>query len=167
MREREKAIVRSPDMADDPTPLPEDHHLLRDANDPDDWAWRRAIRQRPAALAAYRVVVLALGVVLILGGLALVPLPGPGWLVVLLGLALLGSEFEPAQRLLTFVREKLKGWNDWVRAQPWFIQGLFALLTAAFVLAILWLTLRISGVPAWLPDRVEDAIVEWGRLPHA
>ena len=53
MREREKAIVRSPDMADDPTPLPEDHHLLRDANDPDDWAWRRAIRQRPAALAAY------------------------------------------------------------------------------------------------------------------
>jgi len=35
------------------------------------------------------------------------------------------------------------------------------------VLAILWLTLRISGVPAWLPDRVEDAIVEWGRLPHA
>ena len=65
MREREKAIVRSPD---DPTPLPEDHHLLRDANDPDDWAWRRAIRQRPAALAAYRVVVLALGVVLILGG---------------------------------------------------------------------------------------------------
>ena len=87
MREREKAIVRSPDMADDPTPLPEDHHLLRDANDPDDWAWRRAIRQRPAALAAYRVVVLALGVVLILGGLALVPLPGPGWLVVLLGLA--------------------------------------------------------------------------------
>jgi uncharacterized protein (TIGR02611 family) len=112
-------------------------------------------------------VVLALGVVLILGGLALVPLPGPGWLVVLLGLAILGSEFEPAQRLLTFVREKLKAWNDWVRAQPWFIQGLFALLTAAFVLAILWLTLRISGVPAWLPDRVEDAIVEWGRLPHA
>ena len=167
MREREKAIVRSPDMADDPTPLPEDYHLLRDANDPDDWAWRRAIRQRPAALAAYRVVVLALGVVLILGGLALVPLPGPGWLVVLLGLAILGSEFEPAQRLLTFLREKLKGWNDWVRAQPWFIQGLFALLTAAFVLAILWLTLRISGVPAWLPDRVEDAIVEWGRLPHA
>ena len=40
MREREKAIVRSPDMPDDPTPLPEDHHLLRDANDPDDWAWR-------------------------------------------------------------------------------------------------------------------------------
>ena len=77
MREREKAIVRSPDMADDPTPLPEDHHLLRDANDPDDWAWRRAIRQRPAALAAYRVVVLALGVVLFLGGLALVPLPVP------------------------------------------------------------------------------------------
>ena len=135
-------------MADDPTPLPEDHHLLRDANDPG----RLGLAQGdPTTAGGARGIPCrgpALGVVLILGGLALVPLPGPGWLVVLLGLAILGSEFEPAQRLLTFVREKLKGWNDWVCAQPWFIQGLFALLTAAFVLAILWLTLRISGVPA-------------------
>ena len=148
------------------TEPPHDHHLLRDAGDKDDWAWRRAIRQRPAALAAYRFVVLAVGGVLVLGGLALVPLPGPGWLIVLLGLAVLASEFEPAQRLLDFVKQHLHRWNLWVRRQSWWVQAVFALLTAAFVLALIWLVLRLGGIPTMLPAGVVDWLVEVGRLPR-
>ncbi len=147
-------------------PLAHDHHLLRDADDKDDWAWRRAIRQRPAALAAYRALVLAVGGVLVLGGLALVPLPGPGWLVVLLGLAILASEFEPAQRLLEFVKARLHAWNQWVRSQPRWVQFVFALLTAAFVLAVVWLTLRVGGIPGLLPLGVVDWLVHYGHLPR-
>jgi uncharacterized protein (TIGR02611 family) len=36
--------------------------------------------------------------------LGLIPYPGPGWLVVFAGLALLATEFERAQRVLTFAR---------------------------------------------------------------
>ncbi len=35
-----------------------------------------------------------------LGGLALVPLPGPGWAVVFVGLGMLALEFEWAEKLM-------------------------------------------------------------------
>ena len=77
------------------------------------------------------------GIVLVIGGLVMVPLPGPGWLVVILGLAILASEFEPAQRVLDFVKAKVRAWERWVRSEPWWVQGFFALLTAAFCSAAL------------------------------
>lgn len=141
----------------------DEHHLLRVEHD-DDWAWRRAIRRRRSTLVAYRIVVITLGALIIVAGLIMVPLPGPGWLVVLLGLAVLGSEFEPAQRLLDFAKDKLRLWEAWVRRRPWWVQAFIALLTAAFVACVVWVTLRISGLPAWLPDVVEDPLVEHGGL---
>jgi uncharacterized protein (TIGR02611 family) len=158
----------SADSAETPDPATahtEDHHLLRDSTDPDDWAWRREIRRRPAALAAYRAVVFSVGIVLVIGGLVMVPLPGPGWLVVILGLAILASEFEPAQRALDFVKAKVRAWERWVRSEPWWVQGFFALLTAAFVTGVVWVSLRISGVPTWLPDAVEQLVIDGGHLP--
>ncbi len=41
----------------------------------------------------------AAGVATIAVGIALIPLPGPGWLVVFAGLTMLGSEFPRARRL--------------------------------------------------------------------
>lgn len=143
-----------------------DHHLLRDADDPDDWAWRAAIRRRPTALLVYRMAVFSVGLVLVLGGLVLVPLPGPGWLIVILGLAIWASEFEPAQHLLAFVRARLREWDGWVRSQHRIVQGLLALLTGAFVLAVVWVTLYISGVPGWLPDWAANPLVDFAHLPR-
>ena len=51
-------------------------------------------------------VVAAIGVVAL--GLALVPLPGPGWLIVALGLAMLALEFDRAERLLEVVLERFE-----------------------------------------------------------
>ena len=143
-----------------------EHHVLRDASDPDRWAWRRAIRQRPAALAVYRGVVFFIGTVLVVGGLIMVPLPGPGWLVVILGLAVLASEFERAQRVLHFVRDTVRRWEGWVRAQPWYVGAFLGLLTCAFVLSVVWLSLYVSGVPRWLPDVIEIPLHDWARLPY-
>jgi len=41
-------------------------------------------------------------------GLALVPLPGPGWLIVFLGLGIMATEFAWAERLLDFGRRTLR-----------------------------------------------------------
>ncbi|MDQ3783662.1 MAG: hypothetical protein M3360_02085 [Actinomycetota bacterium] len=53
-----------------------------------------------------RIIVTVVGVVLVVLGLLLLVLPGPGILVTLLGLAVLGSEFDWAQDLLGWVRSR-------------------------------------------------------------
>jgi uncharacterized protein (TIGR02611 family) len=47
-----------------------------------------------------RIVVLVIGLALVVGGLAMLVLPGPGILVVIAGLAVLATEFVWAERML-------------------------------------------------------------------
>ncbi len=49
---------------------------------------------------AYRISFAVVGTTLIVIGLILVPLPGPGWLIVALGVGMLALEFDRAERLL-------------------------------------------------------------------
>lgn len=53
-----------------------------------------------------RIVVLAVGLTLVAGGIALLVLPGPGLLVIIAGLAVLASEFAWAERMLDKAREQ-------------------------------------------------------------
>ncbi|MGE3193823.1 MAG: PGPGW domain-containing protein [Microbacteriaceae bacterium] len=62
-------------------------------------ATRRAIKTNPAADKAYRTGVGVVGGATVALGLALIPLPGPGSLVALGGLAMLGTEFEGARKV--------------------------------------------------------------------
>lgn len=48
------------------------------------------------------------GVVVILIGIPMIPLLGPGWLVVFTGLAILSSEFEWAGKLRDRIRDRLR-----------------------------------------------------------
>lgn len=142
-------------MTPPPPGGPHTNRVLRDASDDEgDWAWRRRIRANPAWLTAYRVLVFALGLVLVLGGFALVPLPGPGWLIVILGIAIWASEFEPAARLLDFVKARVRSWEQWTKEQSWWVKGLVGLGTALVVAGALWLAMWFSGVPGFVPDGV-------------
>jgi uncharacterized protein (TIGR02611 family) len=132
----------------------ERRHLLRDPEDEDDWAWRRRIRGNATTRPVYRAVVFVTGLVLVVGGLALVPLPGPGWLIVILGIAVWASEFEPASRLLDFVKEKVRAWEKWLVVQAWWVKVLVAVGTALVVATALWLTMRFTGIPGLVPDSV-------------
>lgn len=131
-----------------------DRGILLDAED-DDWAWRRKLRANPATARLYRSFVAVLGLVIVVGGLLLVPLPGPGWVIVFAGLAIWASEFEWAQRLLDYAKDKVRAWNRWIRGQSLWLQGLAALATLAIVLLVIWAMLKMSGVPTFLPDGVE------------
>ena len=121
----------------------------------DDWAWRRRIRSHPVSHRVYRVVVGLVGLLIVVGGLALVPLPGPGWIIVLIGLAVLASEFVWAHRLLQFARHRLHVWGEWLKPRPWWVKGLVGLGTAVLVAAFFYLLFLVSGVPGFFPDRVE------------
>jgi uncharacterized protein (TIGR02611 family) len=58
---------------------------------------RAAIRRNPTANKVYRAGIGVVGGTTVALGVALIPLPGPGALVALGGLGLLGTEFEKAQ----------------------------------------------------------------------
>jgi uncharacterized protein (TIGR02611 family) len=64
-------------------------------------AWAR---RRPATHFIWRSGVLLLGMGLVLAGIAMLVLPGPGWGAIILGLIVLASEYAWANRLLQPVR---------------------------------------------------------------
>jgi uncharacterized protein (TIGR02611 family) len=138
-----------------------DDNITLDAND-DRWKWRRRIRSHPASHRAYRTVVAALGLVVVVIGLIAVPAPGPGWLIVFIGVSIWASEFEWAQRLLYWGKDRLRDWQHWLQSKPWWVSALVALGTAAIVACVFWAYFAWVGSPSWLPDVVEGWL---DRLP--
>lgn len=69
-------------------------------------AFRTRVRHTEVGRLAWRAVITVVGVVVILAGIVLLPLPGPGWLVIFAGLGLLGTEYDWARRLLTWTRQQ-------------------------------------------------------------
>ena len=92
---------------------------------------------------AYRVAFAILAFVVILGGLALVPLPGPGWAIVFVGLGMLALEFKWAENLMEKVLDRIEAAQEAAKnASPFqkaFVTLVGVLGIAAFVVAaILW-----------------------------
>jgi len=106
----------------------------------------------------YRSVVGLVGAAVTVGGLFLVPLPGPGWLIVFVGLAILASEFPWAQRLLDFGRDRLRRWARWLGRQQVWIRVVLGLVTAVCTAVVLYLVVRVTGVPSWVPNAVTESI---------
>ncbi|MDP1819258.1 MAG: PGPGW domain-containing protein [Acidimicrobiales bacterium] len=59
-----------------------------------------------------RIVVLVIGLALVVGGIVLLVLPGPGLLLIIAGLAVLASEFAWAERLLDRAKEQANKAKD-------------------------------------------------------
>ncbi|WP_432494393.1 TIGR02611 family protein [Kineococcus gypseus] len=125
-------------------------------------ARRERLRADAHADRAYRTAVGVVGTGVVLLGLALVPLPGPGWLVVFLGLAVLGTEFATARRLHRFARRQVHRWSTWLARRSWRTRVALGSGTAAAVGALAWGYLAWQGVPAWSPEVVTAQLT---RLP--
>lgn len=94
---------------------------------------KNALRQAKKA-----TIGIAGGLVVLIGIIA-IPYPGPGWLIVFAGLAILATEFEWARRLLDKVRGKYDAWTEWLKTQSLFVKSLFAIGTSIIVVTTLWL----------------------------
>lgn len=104
------------------------------------WArWRDGLRERRAYDLTYRIVVGVVGLAVLGLGILAIPYPGPGWAIVFLGLGILATEFEWAHRLLRYTKERYDRVMDWFKAQGLWVQVLGFVLTAAVVIATLWL----------------------------
>jgi uncharacterized protein (TIGR02611 family) len=119
-----------------------------------DTRWRRRLAARRSVNHSYRMAVGIVGGLIVAVGLAAIPLPGPGWLIVIAGLFVLATEFTWAERLLDFTRRHVTNWTDWVKRQPVWVRVLISLATAAFVYGVLVVTLHMTGVPDWVPGWV-------------
>ncbi len=102
-----------------------------------------------------RIAITLLGTVIIAIGIVLLPLPGPGWVIIFAGLALWSLEFRWARRLNRFVRHQVGRWTSWYARQGWTVRIVVGLLTGLFVLAIIVLSLRISLGPSVF-DRIQS-----------
>ena len=78
--------------------------------------WRDRI---PTGRVALKIAVAVAGLLVVAVGALLIPLPGPGWLIVLGGLGIWAIEFSWARRLLGFTRRNLRLWTRWVTRQSW------------------------------------------------
>lgn len=63
-------------------------------------------RSRPLHVI-WRVGIFLVGLAVIAGGVILLPLPGPGWLIIFGGMAIWGTEFVWAQKVLRWTRRKV------------------------------------------------------------
>lgn len=120
-----------------------------------DWEWRRRIRANARSRQIYRSIVGGLGFVIVAAGLLMVPFPGPGWLVVFIGVSIWASEFHWARRLHHYGMGKLRTWNAWVMAQSVLVRTSLFLLTCVFVNALIWAMIKLSGIPGWVPHDIQ------------
>ncbi|HZZ96795.1 MAG TPA: PGPGW domain-containing protein [Jatrophihabitantaceae bacterium] len=101
-------------------------------------AFRDRVRSTRSGRLAWRIVVTVAGVVVIAGGIVLLAIPGPGWLVIFAGLGLLATEYSWARRLLWWARARVTQWTRWVSTLGLPLQVLLGLLGLAVLAALAW-----------------------------
>lgn len=107
-------------------------------------AFRQRVRATRSGRLTLQLVVGMFGGLVVIVGIILIPFPGPGWLIVLAGLAILALEFVWAQRLLAFTRSWLERWWHWLRRQHWSVRVLAGLIGVLFVATVVALSLHFS-----------------------
>ncbi|MER6945407.1 TIGR02611 family protein [Nonomuraea sp. NPDC000554] len=115
--------------------------------------WLDGIRATRTGALTLKIVIGVIGAVMVVGGLIMVPFPGPGWLVVFAGLAVLATEFHWAHKVLEFGKRTLHAWTEWYKRQGWTVRILVLLVTVAAAAVIVYFGMRTVGID----------LLEWGR----
>ena len=99
-------------------------------------AFRGWVRELPGGRLIWRIAVTLLGVAIIAVGIVLLPLPGPGWVIIFAGLGVLATEYTWASRLLSWTRRQVARWAQWFAHAPIWVRVLGGLLSLALIAAI-------------------------------
>ncbi|WP_188193064.1 TIGR02611 family protein [Nonomuraea sp. SYSU D8015] len=123
--------------AADQSPMPERREGIH--------GWLDGIRSTRTGALTLKIVVGVIGTLMVVGGLIMVPFPGPGWLVVFAGLAVLATEFHWAHKLLEFGKRTLHAWTQWYKRQGWGVRIVVLIVTLAAAAVIVYFGLRTLG----------------------
>lgn len=113
--------------------------------------WRERLRRRPWLNNVWRIAVFTVGVIVLLAGIAMLVLPGPGWAAIFIGIAILATEFAWAQHVLHSAKEKAskakeKAFDPRVRRRNQILAVCAGVIVAAAIVAYL----TIFGLnPPW------------------
>jgi uncharacterized protein (TIGR02611 family) len=102
------------------------------------------IRAKRAGRLALRIGIGTLGTLVVALGIVLIPFPGPGWAIVILGLAIWAIEFVWAKNLLEFTKRHVQSWTRWIGRRTLPMRALIGVVGLVFVGAIVWASVRLS-----------------------
>ena len=106
------------------------------------WAQRRLAPARshvhswPGGHHLWRVAIALVGLAVVVAGIVMLVVPGPGWLVIFLGIAIWSTEFPWANSVAIFVRRRIASCVSWIRRQPRWLLVAVGLVCVALVVAI-------------------------------
>ncbi|MCK2243665.1 MULTISPECIES: TIGR02611 family protein [unclassified Crossiella] len=126
------------------------------------WGFAAKIRGNPTLRLLFRIAVGVVGGLVLALGVVLIPYPGPGWLVVFAGLAILATEFSWAGKALAFAKSKYDAWTHWLRRQHWAVRWGVLAATGLIVLLTLWLLNVFGMIAGWF-----DLDISWLRTPFS
>ncbi|MFI6326334.1 TIGR02611 family protein [Nonomuraea sp. NPDC050556] len=116
-------------------------------------SWLDGVRSTRTGALTLKIVIGVIGSIMVIGGLIMVPFPGPGWLVVFGGLAVLATEFHWAHKVLEFGKRILHAWTEWYKRQGLIIKILVLLVTVCVAAVIVYFGMRTLGID----------LIDWGR----
>ncbi|UQU66781.1 TIGR02611 family protein [Couchioplanes caeruleus] len=102
------------------------------------------IRANPTGRLALRIGVGFLGTIVVAIGIVLIPFPGPGWAIVILGLAIWAVEFVWARHLLQFTKRHVQAWTRWVLRQSLPVRAVIGLVGFVFICGVVWLSVKLT-----------------------
>jgi uncharacterized protein (TIGR02611 family) len=102
------------------------------------------IRANPTGRMILRVSIAIAGLAVVALGILLIPLPGPGWFIVIGGLAIWAVEFTWAKKLLNFTRRNVRAWTSWIGRQPLPLRSVIGLVGLIFVAFVVWASVKVS-----------------------
>ncbi len=104
--------------------------------------------------------IIVAGWIVLVVGVVMIPYPGPGWLTVFAGLAILSREYHWARRVLAYARHKYDAWNEWIVRQPLYMRSLTFIGTSLVVIVTLWLLNAYGLLTEWF-----NVPYDWLRSP--
>jgi uncharacterized protein (TIGR02611 family) len=115
------------------------------------------IRRNPTGRLALKITIGVLGGLVVALGIVLIPFPGPGWAIVILGLAIWAIEFVWAKNLLEFTKRHVQSWTRWIARQSRPMRAVVGVVGLIFVGTIVWISVRLSF-------GIDLVAVVWGWL---
>ena len=100
---------------------------------------------RPGGRTIWRAFIAVAGGLVLVAGLIMIPFPGPGWLVVFLGIGVWATEFTWAKRLLRWTRARVSEGTEWMRARPAWQRVLGSVVALAVTVAVIVLVAASQG----------------------